>query len=144
MSATAATDTTARTNGISHLGLTVPDLDASTAFFTDGLGWRLLGGDAEYPAAYVGDGTCVLTLWSTLADDPVPADRERNVGLHHLALQVPDLDTLNDTFERLRGFPGVEVEFAPQQNPIGIGPRVHFMVFEPGGNRMEFVCDPPS
>jgi len=132
----------ARTQGISHLGLTVPDLDATVAFFTEGLGWSVLGGDPEYPASYIGDGTSVLTLWQALTDDPVPANRETNVGLHHVAFTVATLETLDELFASLSEYPGVEVEFAPQQNPVGVGPRVHFMVFEPGGNRIEILCDP--
>ena len=36
---------TASTRGINHLGLTVPDLDATVSFFVDGLGWTVPGGD---------------------------------------------------------------------------------------------------
>ena len=135
-------ETVAATQGISHLGLTVPDLETSVRFFTEGLGWSVLGGDPEYPASYIGDGSSVLTLWQALTDEPVPADRENIVGLHHVAFTVETLTKLDELFASLSEYPGVEVEFAPQQNPVGVGPRVHFMIFEPGGNRMEFVCDP--
>ncbi len=133
---------TASTRGIHHLGLTVPNLEATVTFFVDGLGWSVLGEDPGYPAVYIGDGTSILTLWSTLTDDPVAADRERNVGLHHLALQVDDLDTLHQTFDRVSAIEGVAVEFEPQQNPVGVGPRVHYMIYEPGGNRIEVLTDP--
>jgi len=132
----------ALTEGISHLGLTVPDLDATTKFFTEALGWDVLGGDPGYPAVYIGDGTSVLTLWQVLADEPVAADREANIGLHHLALSVADVETFEKAFDAVSNYPGVEVEFVPQQNPVGVGPRVHFMVFEPGGNRIEILVDP--
>ncbi|MEM9519085.1 MAG: hypothetical protein AAGA37_07200 [Actinomycetota bacterium] len=70
------------------------------------------------------------------------ANRETTIGLHHLALRVPDLATLHAAFAAVQQIDRVEVEFAPQQNPIGIGPPVHVMVFEPSGNRIEVVCDP--
>lgn len=132
----------ALTKGISHLGLTVPDLEESVKFFTEGLGWDVLGGDPEYPATYIGDGTSVLTLWQAWADEPVAANRETNIGLHHLALAVADLETFEKVFAKIAEYPGVEVEFPPQQNPVGVGPRVHFMVYEPGGNRIEILVDP--
>ena len=132
----------AATSGISHLGLTVPDLDTSVRFFIEGLGWSVYGGDPEYPASYIGDGTTILTLWQALTDEPVAANRETNIGLHHVAFTVDSLTKLDELFESLSEYPGVEVEFAPQQNPVGVGPRVHFMIFEPGGNRIEFLCDP--
>ena len=130
------------TQGISHLGLTVPNLDETVTFFTDALGWSIVGGDPEYPAVYIGDGSDVLTLWQALTDQPVAADREMIVGLHHVAFVVSTLEDLDEVFTRVSEYPGVEIEFSPQQNPVGVGPRVHFMFFEPGGNRVEMVCDP--
>jgi catechol 2,3-dioxygenase-like lactoylglutathione lyase family enzyme len=38
------------TIGINHLGLTVRELDQTTAFFTDCLGWALLARDDSLPA----------------------------------------------------------------------------------------------
>lgn len=84
------------------------DLDATTKFFTEALGWDVLGGDPGYPAVY----------------------------------SVPDVKTFDKAFDAVSNYPGVEVEFVPQQNPVGVGPRVHFMVFEPGGNRIEILVDP--
>ena len=63
-----------------------------------------------------------------------------NVGLHHTALKVADLDTLNTVFAQVRDWPGVQVEFAPE--PSGKGPKIHFMIREPGGTRLEVSYDP--
>ena len=79
---------------------------------------------------------------SAQPDQPVAADREMIVGLHHVAFVVSTLEDLDEVFTRVSEYPGVEIEFSPQQNPVGVGPRVHFMFFEPGGNRVEMVCDP--
>ena len=129
-----------QTKGIDHLGLTVLSLEQTKAFFLDCLGWTLRGERPEYPAAFVGDGTCVLTLWQAKAAQPAQFDRLGNVGLHHLALRVADFATLQSVFARVAAWPGVTVQFGPELS--GKGPRMHCMIFEPGGIRIEFVCDP--
>ena len=130
------------TTGVDHVGLTVPDLAASVAFFTDGLGWTVIGEDPGYPAVYLSDGHTKVTLWAAWTDEPTPANRETSIGLHHLAFRVADRTALDDVFAAASGHPGVEVEFPPRLNPPGVGPRSHCIVFEPGGNRIEFVHDP--
>ncbi|MBS3651745.1 VOC family protein [Pseudaminobacter sp. 19-2017] len=131
----------ALTSGVDHVGLTVPDLAASQAFFTDCLGWTLLGEKPDYPAAFVSDGVTRVTLWPVKdREGHVPFDRHRNVGLHHLAFRVVDLPTLHAIHERVAKWPGAVVEFAPE--PSGTGPKVHCMIREPGGNRIEFAYLP--
>ena len=68
-----------KTRGAHHIGLTVPDLDATRSFFVDVLGFEQVAERPDYPAAFVSDGTTMLTLWQ--AEDPgkaVAFDR-RNV-----------------------------------------------------------------
>ncbi|WP_254428609.1 MULTISPECIES: VOC family protein [Ruegeria] len=126
--------------GIDHLGLTVADLDASKGFFVDGLGWDVVGGKPEYPSAFISNGAAVLTLWQQKGDNRRGFDRHANVGLHHVAFKVPDEAALNTVFDAIKDWPGVMVEFAPE--PSGAGPKIHFMIREPGGNRIEFAYDP--
>lgn len=126
------------TLGIDHVGLTVADLKQSTAFFTDCLGWRLLGEKPDYPAAFVTDGHTRLTLWQV--SDPADFsafDRHRNVGLHHLALKIGTLENLHALYKRVAQWQGVVVEFSPELS--GKGPKVHCMIREPGGCRVEFA-----
>ncbi|MEM7057813.1 MAG: VOC family protein [Pseudomonadota bacterium] len=130
---------TAKTLGIDHLGLTVVDLDASVGFFIRALGWTQFGGNPDYPSAYVTDGTSKLTLWAQKTDG-APFDRHANVGLHHTALKVASEEHLNTLFDSIRDWPGVEIEFTPELS--GKGPKVHFMIREPGGTRLEFSYDP--
>ncbi len=128
---------TSVTQGAHHIGLTVPDLNAAKSFFTDLLGFDLVREVPEYPAAFVSDGTLMITLWR--ADDPdtcTPFDRKSVVGLHHLALKV-DGKALDDIHGRLKGAAGVEIEFAPE--PLRDGPTRHMMCTIPGGIRMEFI-----
>jgi len=81
------TETTALTQGVHHLGLTVEDLGPPLEFFIYALGFRQVGKDPEYPAVFLSDGSFILTLWQATAAPPaIPFDRKKNVGLHHLAL----------------------------------------------------------
>jgi catechol 2,3-dioxygenase-like lactoylglutathione lyase family enzyme len=129
------------TLGVDHVGLTVRDLQQTRRFFCECLGWRVVGENPSYPAAFVSDGQDRVTLWQvTEPEECAPFDRRRNLGLHHLALKVADLPSLHSLFAKVSAWPEVVVEFAPE--PSGKGPRVHCMVNEPGGLRIEFVCEP--
>lgn len=59
---------------------------------------------------------------------------------HHLAVAVVDRAGLDALYERVSNWPGVIVEFSPQLS--GAGPKIHFMVREPSGVRIEFTFDP--
>ena len=87
------------------------------------------------------DGHGVLTLWEVASPDVAIAfDRRANVGLHHLALAVADRAGLDALYQRVSGWPDVVVEFAPQL--CGSGPKIHFVMYEPSGVRVEFTFDP--
>jgi len=89
----------------------------------------------------VSDGHVTLTLWEvTDPENCVEFDRKTNVGLHHLALRVGSKEALDAIFARVSGWPGVVVEFVPEN--MGEGPKRHTMVYEPGGIRLEFDFDP--
>ena len=129
------------TYGVDHVGLSVRDLASTREFFCDCLGWRIVGERPDYPAVFVSDGHGVLTLWQVQSPgDAIPFDRRANVGLHHLALAVIDQASLDTLYKRVSSWPGVVVEFGPE--PSGAGPKIHFMVREPSGVRIEFAFDP--
>ena len=130
----------ALTLGIDHLGLTVPDLEKTIAFFTGCLGWKEVGGKPEYPSKFISDGKSVLTIWQAQVDTPAAFDRKKNLGLHHLALKIATEEELNAVFEKIREWPDVNIECAPEFS--GSGPKVHFFINEPGGLRLEFAYDP--
>lgn len=127
------------TLGAHHIGLTVPDIEATRAFFCDALGYALVGGVADYPAHFVSDGTTLITLWQ--ASNPQTAqgfDRKRNIGLHHLAIRVADDQALDLVFDRVSNWAGAAIEFAPCPMRPGSAVR-HFMCAIPGGVRVEFA-----
>jgi catechol 2,3-dioxygenase-like lactoylglutathione lyase family enzyme len=127
------------TNGVHHIGLTVPDLDQARDFFCNLLGFDEVGGVPAYPSIFVSDGTILLTLWR--AADPLTArafDRRANIGLHHLSFAVVDDAALDKTWEKVSAHPEVVVDAPP--GPIRPGSTTrHFLVFIPGGIRIEFA-----
>lgn len=130
---------TALTRGLHHLGLTVPELAPTKAFFIDTLGFRQVGEVPDYPAVFLSDGTTLITLWR--AGGPgraVPFDRKANIGLHHFAMRVEGADALDALYATLKSTPGVAIEFAPE--PLGGGPARHMMCSIPGGIRTEFIA----
>ena len=127
------------TQGVHHVGLTVPDLARARDFFTDVLRFETVGEVPDYPAVFLSDGSVMLTLWQ--AEDPaaaLPFDRKRGIGLHHLALRVADATALEALHKQLCEAPGVEIEFAPE--PLGAGPTRHLMCAIPGGIRLELIA----
>jgi catechol 2,3-dioxygenase-like lactoylglutathione lyase family enzyme len=132
------------TIGVHHIGLAVPDLEAAQRFFCEVLDWDVVGGIPAYPSAFVSDGHIVLTLWR-LADpqSAVAFDRRSNVGLHHLALAVPDETALMTVYDRVRDHPGVTVEFSPEPSRPGSLTR-HFVCAMPGSIRLEFATSAAS
>ncbi len=127
------------TRGVHHIGLTVPDLNEARNFFCGILGFDEVGGVRDYPAIFVSDGAILLTLWR--AADPLTAhafDRRVNIGLHHLSLAVADDTGLEAIWKRVSAHSGVVVDAAPGPIHAGSATR-HFLIFIPGGIRMEFA-----
>ncbi|MDJ0947490.1 MAG: VOC family protein [Alphaproteobacteria bacterium] len=130
---------TAVTQGAHHIGLTVPDLAKTRAFFVDTLGFAQVGEKPDYPAVFVSDGTTMITLWQ--AENPdraVPFDRKNGIGLHHFALKVENAARLDRLYGRLQEAEDVAIEFPPE--PLMGGPTQHMMCAIPGGIRMEFIA----
>ena len=126
------------TNGVHHIGLTVPNLEKTQTFFLETLGFEQVGEVPDYPAVFLSDGSIMITLWQ--ASDPasaVPFDRKNVIGLHHLAFTV-GTDSLDVLYERLKGTIDCSIEFAPE--PLGELPVRHMMCNVPGGIRIEFLA----
>ena len=130
---------TALTKGAHHIGLTVPSLEKTRAFFIDTLGFSQVGEVPSYPAVFLTDGTTMITLWQAQnPENAVAFDRKNVIGLHHFALTVDDAGALDALHETLKTTDGVEIEFAPE--PLGGGPTRHMICAIPGGIRTEFIA----
>lgn len=132
----AAAPSQLETLGLSHIGFAVGDLKASVSFFVDTLGWKVAGGKPDYPSVFVTNGELFVTLWQT-DPNPVPFDRRKNVGLHHMAITVRDLKSLYTLYERIKARPDVTIEFAPEF--LDKGPTTQMMIRDPSGLRLEFI-----
>ena len=127
-----------KTQGLNHLGLSVKNLDQTVSFFVDCLGWQETGRDDSYPRSAVSDGSIRLTLWQVDHSLPVNEFQFRtNVGLHHFALEVDSEQQLHEIADRVKNYPGINIEFMPEL--LGAGPRKHMIFNEPGGIRIEFI-----
>jgi len=127
------------TQGIHHLGLTVPDIARTAEFFTTHLEFSVVGGKPDYPATFISDGTVMLTLWQVHnPKSAIPFNRHDNIGLHHFALKVADKQTLARIFEDISGLDDVTVEFGPEA--LGGSALLHMMCTIPGGLRVEFLA----
>lgn len=124
------------TQGMHHIGLTVSRLEESADFFVSRLGWKEVRRNPEYPAIYVSDGSTMVTLWASRTSPSNPFDKDKNVGLHHVAFQVASEAALHEVYGRLLAG-GMKIEFAPEL--LGRGPAMHMMCFEPSGIRVEFI-----
>lgn len=124
------------TKGTHHVGLTVSRLEDSAKFFTDLLGWKEVRRKEDYPAIFVSDGSIMLTLWATREEPAKQFDKDRNVGLHHIAFEVEhevDLNRLHEVLVKN----AIKIEFSPEL--LGPGPARHMMCYEPSGIRVEFI-----
>ena len=124
------------TKGTHHIGLTVSKLEESADFFTSLLGWKEVKRNEEYPAIYVSDGNIMLSLWEIKEEPSIPFNKNKNVGLHHVAFHVESEDGLN-TIHQCLASNGTTIEFAPEL--LGKGPAKHMMCYEPSGIRVEFI-----
>lgn len=127
------------TCGVHHVGLTVPDLEQARSFFCDLLGFDEVGGDPDYPSIFVSDGRSLLMLWrAAVPTEAHPFDRRANIGLHHLSLAVTDDAALDASWEKVRDHADVVIDVPPGPIRLGAATR-HFLVFGPGGIRIEFA-----
>ena len=127
------------TQGVHHVGLTVPELQETTSFFVEVLGYEQVGEVPDYPAVFLSDNQVMITLWqATDPEQATPFDRKNVIGLHHLALTVQDEVALKELHQRLAQVDGVAIEFAPA--PLGDGPTQHMMCSIPGWIRTEFIA----
>ncbi len=127
--------------GVDHLGLSVSNLNASEMFFVKYAGFNVSNRDDSYPAVFLNNGSVIITLWRV--KEPKTAikfNRKNNIGLHHVAFSVSSFKALDKLYEKLKADKNVTIEFSPEL--LGKGPTKHMIVYEPSGNRVEFIHRP--
>lgn len=123
---------------ILHVGITVNDQSKADAFYKDILGfseiWR--GGATDNVLSWINmrvpDGTDYIEymLWT---EKP---DRQRLGSMHHVALQVPSIQTALETLrERAEKIGNITVRFPN----LGRNRRWQLNVFDPDGSRAELM-----
>ena len=116
--------------GIDHVAVIVRDIDAALPFYTEQLGFRLIGDERTQASggarlAYLDAGNVTIQLVSPTGADGPLADylATHGEGLHHICLTVDDIE---QTIAR----------FAPEAIvPVAVGGR---------GRRTAFLPDRPN
>ena len=78
----------------------------------------------------------MVTLWKNKEEPATAFDKNRNIGLHHVAFMVESESDLNTTYDRLVKH-NVKIEFSPEL--VREGPAKHMICYEPSGIRVEFI-----
>lgn len=124
---------------VGHLVLNVKDVEASTKFYTEILGFEISRRSDLGTFLTCGKIHHDLALFRAPEDAlPVTAGQ---LGLNHFAVQVADFDDLKEVYENLLD-QGVTMD---HNTDHGMTSSVYFM--DPDGNRIEFFCnnqDDPS
>ncbi|MBN9605152.1 MAG: VOC family protein [Actinomycetales bacterium] len=147
-------------HGVDHIGINVPDLDAAEEFLVDVLGavhvYTLGAKRADddwmtvqlgvHPRTVIteirfyrlGNGSNLEVFHYDAADDQAPPPRNSDLGGHHLALYVDDLDAA----ERYLREKGVEVMGSPVAS-AGASAGQRWLYFRaPWGLQFELVSFP--
>lgn len=131
--------TTPTITGISHIDLTVTDLDRSEAFYTDLLGaTRLMDGrndDHHFASRYLVHPASMVVIGLVLHDGETTPYHERQIGLDHLSFNVSsreELDAFKAKFEA-DGIPHSDIhsddmwDVLPLRDPDNIQLEFFFM-----------------
>ncbi len=125
---------------IGHVHLRVVDLDRSTAFYRDVLGFRVTvnGQPRGLPAVFLAAGDyhhhIALNTFGGRATGPAPAGY---AGLYHFALLYSDPVALIEAVDRLRE------HNHPISHASDHGGSVSIYLKDPDGNGIELYCDRP-
>lgn len=123
-------------SGVNHIGINTVDLKKSEKFYTDVMGFSLIGEydlGEDYVAIIKVNDTTVLELFRTDGSLPANDPPDGFLGLKHLAFDVDDVDEWRDM---LRG-KGIEITYGPA-NIEKISKRV--MLFRAPDNVILELC----
>ena len=118
---------------VGHLVLNVKDLEASTKFYTEILGFDISRSTPTQTFLTCGKIHHDLALFQ--AAEGALEVSEGHLGLNHFAVQVADFDDLKEVYRNLRD-QDVHLE---RNTDHMMTSSVYF--FDPDGNRIEFFCN---
>jgi catechol 2,3-dioxygenase len=121
---------------VGHLVLNVRDIEVSTRFYTEVLGFEVAVERANMTFLTCGKIHHDLALFKAAEDSPPVS--EGQVGLNHFAIQMDDLDALKGAYQRLKEN-GVSVD-----NTVDHGMTQSVYFHDPDGIRMEIFCNSTS
>jgi catechol-2,3-dioxygenase len=124
---------------LGHIVLYVRDIEASSAFYRDVLGWRQISPEGLPVAAFSSGRTHHELLLIEVGADASPVPRGRHVGLYHFGLKVGDSDDdLREALTRLQDA-GVTVAGASDHTVSH-----SLYILDPDGNEVELYVDVPG
>ncbi len=118
---------------VGHLVLNVKDLEASTKFYTDILGFEV--SRSTPTGTFLSCGKIHHDLALFKAPEGAMPVTEGQLGLNHFAVQVADLADLTEVYNGLKD-QDVNLD---RNTDHGMTSSVYF--FDPDGNRIEFFCN---
>lgn len=121
---------------VGHLVLNVRDVEASTRFYTEILGFEIAVRRPNMTFLTCGKIHHDLALFKASEDSPPVS--EGQVGLNHFAVQIEDLDALKETYLRLKE------KGVPVDNTVDHGMTQSVYFHDPDGIRIEFFCNSTS
>ena len=124
-----------RPRKIGHVVLKVRDLAQAEAFYVEALGFEVVTRFDEPRTVFLSLGKQHHDIALREVSAAAAAPQEDQVGLHHVALQVENLDALKDGYAELKRL-GVRILKAVDH---GTTNSVYFC--DPAGNRLELYCD---
>jgi catechol 2,3-dioxygenase-like lactoylglutathione lyase family enzyme len=137
-----------RSSGVHHVDLVVSSLERSLPFYREllePLGWTSISeveGERGETIWYLGGRGTSIGLREKQSDaHGVPYDRY-GVGLHHLCLEVPSRETVDERAAWLRAR-GAEIESEPREYAYMPGYYAVFF-YDPDGIKLELLHRPGS
>ncbi len=118
---------------VGHLVINVRDVEASTRFYTEVLGFEIAIRRPTATFLTCGKIHHDLALFKAAEDSPPVS--EGQVGLNHFAVQVEDMDALRNIYQRLNEH-GVPITGLTDH---GMTASVYFT--DPDGIRVEYFCN---
>ena len=118
--------------GIAHFSIPVSDLTASTKFYSDVVGCKLINTDGKRHSFMDAGGTCILLCAEGGAINP----KERRDLVHHAFIVTPE--QLKNAKQHLESNNAAMLEEEDREGGTVNGPRLYFR--DPDGTRLEFIA----